>query len=473
MIISVCLSAAGAALPKPVMGITVYNDNFAVVKVIDNFDFTAGINTFKFTNVATQIDPTSVNFKCLSDPSAVSILEQNYEYDLVNTQSLLKRYIDKEITLDIKGSGADKGTTVSGVLSAFMGSDIILKQGNGAMQVVKMSSIERIRLDKMPDDLVTKPTLVWLASAKKSAKYLCRVTYTTSGISWKADYIAVLNEDEDALNLSGWVTINNKSGAAYKDAAVKLIAGDVRRVKEPRPAPRYSRIMKSINMAEDAGIGFEEKSFMEYHLYTLGRKTTINNNQVKQIEFITPAIGVPAKKVFLYQWQKKSDKVQIKIEFENKEKYGLGTALPKGKIRVMKKDPADGMLEFVGEDTIDHTARDEKLSLYIGNAFDITPKHKIINSKRERRSSTETHQIELKNHKDSAVTVLVEQSFPRYVNWEIYDESVKIISIKTKKELSSKSIHYKKKDAFTVRYSVEIPANAKAVLEYTANQTWP
>lgn len=194
---------------------------------------------------------------------------------------------------------------------------------------------------------------------------------------------------------------------------------------------------------------------MEYHLYTLGRRSTINNNQTKQIEFITPTLNVPAKKIYLYERQKNDKKVQIKFEFENKKEYGLGIALPKGKVRVFKKD-TDDSLEFVGEDLIDHTPKDEKLSLYIGDAFDIAVEYKLAESRVDRRMRWEKHSIELRNRKDSAVTVFVDEKFPSWVNWKI--------------EESSHS--YVKKDAATARFTVELAANTTATVEYSETQKW-
>lgn len=195
---------------------------------------------------------------------------------------------------------------------------------------------------------------------------------------------------------------------------------------------------------------------MEYHLYTLSRKSTINNNQVKQIEFITPALGVPTEKIYIYDRSQQKDKVQIKLEFENKKENNLGIALPKGKVRVFKKDPADDSLEFVGEDQIDHTARKEKLSLYIGNAFDIVPEHTVLDSKHARRMRQETHKIELINSKDTAVTVCVDEKFPDRVNWSIDESTHK----------------YEKRDARTARFEVELKADSVATVQYSATQTW-
>ncbi|KPJ66771.1 MAG: hypothetical protein AMJ43_07120, partial [Coxiella sp. DG_40] len=203
-------------MPEQGVALTIYNDNFAVVRESRQMSFEKGVNTKKFTDVASAIDPTSVNFQCLSEPSAISILEQNYEYDLVNTDSLLKRYIDKNVTAIIKGSGADTGRQLTGQLLAALGNNLIVKSEKNDIQILDKNSIEEISLKEMPEDLVTRPTLIWLAHAKEKADYLCRVTYTTGQINWNADYSALLNADETKIDFTGWVTIDNKSGATYK-----------------------------------------------------------------------------------------------------------------------------------------------------------------------------------------------------------------------------------------------------------------
>jgi hypothetical protein len=455
ILVAVCVLAAGQAClgaDGEGVGLTIYNNNFAVVRQARQMGFQAGVNTVKFTDVAAAIDPTSVNFKCLSAPGAISILEQNYEYDLVNADSLLKRYIDRDVTVIIGGSGADAAREMRGKLLAAVGGDYIIAVEGGGIEIVNRSRVEEISLTELPGDLVTRPTLVWLADANAAGEQLCQVTYTTEQISWKADYSAVLNQDDNSLDFSGWVTIDNKSGATYKDAALKLIAGDVRRVTPP-----VSRVMYALGAAEAKGAGgFEEKPFMEYHMYTLGRKSTINNNEVKQIEFIEPATGVAAKKVFIYNRQENPNKVQVKIEFKNTEENKLGIALPKGKVRVFKRDPADENLEFVGEDEIDHTPRKEKLSLYIGNAFDIVPEYKLLNSEHGPRTRTETHQIELRNRKDTAVEVFVDEKFMPWANWQITDNS----------------LPFEKYDAYTARFKVKIPADSTETVKYTVRQWW-
>lgn len=441
------------------VSLTIYNDNFGVVREKRNLDFNEGVNTLKFDSVASAIDATSVIFSCLSAPGSVEILEQNYEYDLVDTYSLLKRYIDKEIGLTIKGSGGDPKKTTSGILSSFAGKDVIIRNGQ-SLEIISMDNIEAVNLPSSPDDLVTKPTLVWLAKSDKTESKLCQVAYTTERIGWKADYLATLSGDDRSLKFGGWVTIDNQSGAAYKDAQIKLMAGDVRRVQENYGMPTRA-MYKTMALESDIAGGFEEKAFAEYHLYTLGRASTINNNQIKQIEFVKPVDNIPAKKIFIFDRMTNPKKIQVKIEFENKEDFGLGIALPMGKVRVFKKDDADGTLEFIGEDNIDHTAVKEKLSLYIGDAFDIVPEYTKVSSdlgprSGEYRLRNEKHKVELRNRKNEAVVVFVDEKFSPYMNWQITD----------------KTHEYEKKDANTARFKVEIPADSVVVLEYSTQLKW-
>jgi len=460
----VCSAGFGKSPEAPVPGtaLTIYNDNFAVVRESRQLEFDQGVNQTKFTDVASEIDPTSVNFQCLSAPGAVSVLEQNYEYDLVSAEGLLKRYIDKNVTVVLRGSGSSNRTYLSGRLLAALGGDLIVKSENNAIEIANMAGVEEVTLKELPDDLVTKPTLVWLVDSKQKGSRLCQVTYTTGKIGWSADYSAQLSPDETALDFAGWVTIDNKSGATYKDAKLKLIAGDVRRIAKQEP--QYPVMMRAAAAEAGGAPAFEEKAFMEYHLYTLGRSTTINNNQVKQIEFIKPALGVTVKKIYIYEkkerWfyerKQQPDKVQTKIEFENTQANGLGIALPRGKVRVFKKDPADGTLEFVGEDEIDHTATKEKLSLYIGDAFDIVPEYTLLDGQYKSNYSRETHKIELRNRKPEPVTVYVDEKFPQGRNWTIDQATGR----------------YEKRDARTVRFEVKIKADSTETIQYTATQTW-
>jgi len=433
--------------------LTIYNNNFAVVSLSLRISFEQGTNQLKFTDIASAIEPESVNFKCLSSPGQVSILEQSYEYGLTDSAGLLKQYIDKNITVALKGSGADTGKKLSGVLLALTGGDLILKSQTNDIEIISTDSIENISLKELPGELITRPTLTWLANAKEEGDQTCQITYTTGQIGWNADYSAVLNPDETKIDFTGWVTIDNKSGATYKDSFIKLIAGDVRKLAEPR----LQKMELLHARAEAPSNGFEEKPFMEYHVYTLGRKSTINNNQVKQIEFIEPAPGVLTKKLYIFDRSRENDKIQVKLEFENNKENNLGIALPKGKVRVFKKNVADDSLEFVGEDKIDHTAKQEKVSLYIGNTFDVVPEYTLLDSQYDRRSTRETHKIEFQNRKkDEAVTVFVDEKFRPGVNWNIENSTHK----------------HEKRDANTARFEVKLNPDSVVTIQYTATQSW-
>lgn len=436
------------------VAVTVYNDNFAVVKDCRAIVFSEGQNVIKFTDVASAIEPASVSFQCITSPGKINVLEQNYEYDLVGTSSLLNRYLDKSVEVSVKGSGSDAGKKIAGVLLTSADGNLIIKTESDGIEIISAASVENITLEELPEGLIVKPTLVWLADSAVEGSQNCQVSYTTSQIGWSADYSATLNAAEDSLDLTGWVTIDNKSGAAYKDATIKLIAGDVRRIT-PQPPMMERMYMSDSRAMKAAAPAFEEKSFMDYHLYTLQRKSTINNNQTKQIEFIAPALNIPAKKIYLYEREKNEKKVQVKFEFYNKKENSLGIALPKGKVRVFKKD-TDDSLEFVGEDLIDHTPKNEKILLYIGDAFDIAVDYKLLDSRVEKRSKWEKHSIELKNRKDEKVIVFVDEKFSSWGNWKIEDSTVK----------------YVKTDAQTARFTVELAPDANAVMEYSATQSW-
>ncbi len=463
-LIAIMISVAGATGERDSVAITVYNDNFAVIRDNRSLELKSGLNTLRFTDVAATIDPTSVSFKCLNKPDQVSILEQNYEYDLVNTDSLLKRYIDKRVNIWVKGSGQGNPNQISGILNAAIGSDLIIQNAvSGMIEIVNRDSVERIMLEKRPEDLITRPTLVWLAQSKLAGAQPCQITYTATGMSWKADYTAIISDNEKALDLTGWVTIDNRSGAAYQDAKVKLIAGNVRRISPPIMTRRARTELMMMAEPEAAPAGFEEKAFMDYHMYTLGRASTLNNNQTKQIEFIEPVHDIPVEKRYIYEtsidpWlvRNRENKVKIMFEFDNKETYGLGIALPAGKIRTFKKDPADDALEFVGEDSIDHTPREEKVKLYIGDAFDIVGEQKSVDQKARTGWRQTTREITIKNRKTETVSVCVDEKFMENRTWVI----------------SSNNIDYEKIDATTARFTIKTIPDSEHVIKFIVTETW-
>ncbi len=463
------------ALPRTTLAdstaLTVYNNDFAVVKEMRTLLLSDKVATVKFTDVAKRIDPTSVHFKSLTDPTGTRVLEQNYEYDLVGADKLLSKYIDRELNVTTQD-----GRSYRGALLSFDRSQLVIQGVDGKLYMVqRQDNITDIKFEALPEGLLTKPTLVWKLATKKPGEHKTQVAYQTSGLSWHADYNVVLNEDDTEMDMTGWVTINNQSGASYKDAKIKLIAGDVRKVQPiPSPTPQSVRI-KELAFAEVADAGFEQQSFFEYHLYTLGRPSTVNENQVKQIELLTAA-RVPVTKRYVFEpngryWHRKYGdknlyKVNVFIELTNDEKSNLGMPLPKGKVRVYKQAPpapgAPGIagrfvkdLEFVGEDKIDHTPRDEQVKLYIGDAFDLVGEKKILKHRNERRWRQQVIQITLRNHKEDAANIVVREHLGQG-NWTISDQSHP----------------FKKDDAKTVEFVVPVAARGASVLTYTVDYRW-
>jgi hypothetical protein len=424
----------------------------------------------RFTDVAAQIDGTSVSFKSLTDPNA-TVLEQNYEYDLVSADKLLEKYIDKQIAVLTKD-----GSRYSGKLLSFDANQLVIRQDGEKTEIVMVQrgdNVKDIQFGALPEGLITKPTLVWKLATEKVGQQLIEVAYQTGGINWQADYNAVLNANDTALDLGGWVTINNQSGTTYKDAKLKLIAGDVRRVQLQQAFAMGA--MRKMAMNEAAAPGFEEKSFFEYHLYTLGRPATVAQNQTKQIELLKTA-DVPVKKIFLYEGapqyrfygglindanygsEEGNKKVNVIIEVKNSKGNHMGMALPKGKVRLYKRDEADGSLEFIGEDQIDHTPKDETVRLHIGDAFDIVGERKRTNFSVDtgRHVMIESFEIRVRNHKTEPVEVLVKETLYRWNNWEITESNQK----------------WTKYDSNTIHFPVKVDKDGEQVITYTVRYTW-
>ncbi|MEI7835004.1 MAG: DUF4139 domain-containing protein [Planctomycetota bacterium] len=325
----------------------------------------------------------------------------------------------------------------------------------------------------MPGGLLTQPTLLWLVATEKPGKHLSEVTYQTGGLGWHAEYVLVLNGDDTAGDLSGWVSVSNTSGKTYREAKMKFIAGDVRKIMivPPSEGGRSEMHYKKADMAP-----MTEKAFFEYHMYTLPRPSTVADNETKQLEMFTPAMGAKVEKRFLYnplgnfRWNyggryddrsygvTSEKKVNVFVEFTNSEANKLGIPLPAGKVRVYKQDPADRAMEFVGEEQIDHTPKDEKLSLQIGNAFDIVGERKQTDFKVEvgRHWISETIEIKVRNHKKEAVTVRCKEPLYRWVNWNV----------------TAKSDEFTKLDARTIVFDVTVEPDKEKTVTYTVEYTW-
>lgn len=430
--------------------LTVYNQDLALVKDRRMLEIPTGVAELKFTDVAALIDPTSVWFRSLTNPQ-VKVLEQNYEYDVISDAKLLQKYLGQKIRLITVKGASYEGYLVS------TGANIIIasKPEGGEVKVIKSGQIQGIFFPEMPGGLVVRPTLVWLLSNPEPVgKQQVEVTYLTRGISWKADYVATVNQNDDRLDLIGWVTLDNQSGSEYKQAKLKLVAGDVNRAPEERPEAEKVFLMRAAKM-ETADAGFEEESFFEYHLYTLGRTTTIKNNQVKQVELLNSA-SIPAQKSYIYEGSVNPGKVKVMLELKNSQENNLGMPLPKGRIRVQKAD-SEGSLQFIGEDRIDHTPKDEKVRIYIGNAFDIKGE-RIRTEVREPNKNVreESYRITLRNHKKEPVTITVVEYLNRWNEWQII----------------KKDHDFVKTEAGKAEFTVNIPANGEKVINYTVRYKW-
>ena len=448
------------------VAVTVYNGGFAVVREIRGLDIAAD-GRVQFQDVAREIDATTVHFKSLTDPAA-KLLEQNYQYDLVSADKLLQKYVDLPIEVTCEGQ------TYSGTLLSFDGSQLVIQEKEGLAMIQRPMNVRDIRLKALPEGLITRPTLVWLVQTKKPGKQLAEVTYQTGGMAWHAEYVMVLAPDDATADLAGWVSVENHSGKTYREARLKFIAGDVHKIVQAMDRYKAGRML-AVPEAE-AAPPMEEKAFFEYHMYTLPRPSTVADNEVKQLEMFAPAGGVKVDKRFLYnplgdfRWypgQRYTDrsygvtspkKVNVFVEFKNSEANKLGIPLPAGKVRVYKLDPADKAMEFVGEEQIDHTPKDETLSLQIGNAFDIVGERKQTDF----RINTDGHwmkesvELVVRNHKKETVTVRIKEPMYRWDNWQI----------------TEKSHEYIKLDAHTLAWDVQVPADGETKVTYTVEYTW-
>lgn len=430
--------------------VTIYNDNFALIKDTKNFNIKKGQQKIEINDVASKIDPTSVLPKFISNSNEIAILEQNYNYDLVNSNKLLEKYIGSDIFIEryLPNSNKEK---ISGTL-LYVHGEIIIKTKDDRIVINPQGEIV---LPKMQEGLMLKPTLSWLIDSKVSGKKELELTYKTTGFSWIADYVAVLDKDDKNIDLTAWVTINNASGATYNNAKLKLISGDVNTIKEVNnTSERRLMLAKNVAVTEDSASGFQEKSFFEYHIYELSRTTNLKNNEKKQIEFVSIK-NVPAEKKYVYE-SSKNDKVVVKLEIRNNKKSKLGIPLPKGKVRVFKNDGDN--LELVGEDKMNHTAENEDVSLMLGNAFDITAQKIRTNSvsNSSSKKSEESFEITLKNAKLEPVKVNVIESFYGWSNWKITDSS----------------LEYNKKNSNQICFVVEIPAKSEKKVTYKVKYLW-
>lgn len=421
--------------------VTVYNDNLALVKERRELDLKTGVNRVEYTDVAALIDPTSVMFEDTKNKNT-AVLEQNYEYDLVSSYKLLDKFLGKEITATEK-----EGETYTGTLLSHDGG-VVLSLSDG--KVVSLTEISKF---EFPDSagLLTKPTLVWQVYSPVTGSRDVLTSYLTDGMSWRADYIVKTNADDTKADIQGWVSVDNAAGTTYEDARLKLVAGEVHRIAVPQPR-YYDSIPMEEAVSVEAKDSFVEESLFEYHLYTLERPATLKNNQIKQLSLLS-ADAVPVEKELIFDVSK-SDKVQVVLNLENSKEKGLGMPLPTGVVRVYKAD-SEGQLQFLGEDSIDHTPKDEEVKVVVGNAFDVTgTRTQTAYKKVSTHVWRESYEIELKNHKTEAQKIRIVEHF--YGDWEI----------------TTSSDASKKVDAYTAEWEVTVPADGSKKVSFTVERRY-
>lgn len=435
------------------LAVTVYNSNLALVRDVRQISLPSGVFPLRFEDVAASINPATVHFRSLTEPGRLSVVEQNYEYDLLDPAKLLHKYVGREVTL-VRGEregGSTKWVETKALLLADNNGPV-WKIGN---QIVTGMPADSYRFPELPENLYSRPTLVWTLDNKGPRAQKVEASYLSSNMSWSADYVLTVGRDEKAADLDGWVTLVNNCGTAYKNAKLQLVAGEVHRAEE---AGRID-ITASLAKAAPAAPAFQQEAFSEYHLYTLDRRTSIEDKESKQISMLN-ASAVPVEKYLLVEGQPYyyrnpqgignpvPQPVKVSYRFKNEQKGGLGMPLPAGTVRVYQADSKGGV-QFVGEDRIDHTPKDETLRIYVGNAFDVVAERKEMDYRRLAPNLFEEEfQITIRNHKDAPVTVEVRE--PVGGDWELLSSSYK----------------WTKLDAFTIGFSVPVEKDGSATLDY-------
>jgi hypothetical protein len=442
------------------LAVTVYNSNIALVRDVRQLNLPSGAFRLKFMDIAATVNPATVHFRSLTEPDKLGVLEQNYEYDLLEPAKLLHKYVGKEITLE--RSYFDNNTTKREQFKATLLSDnngTVWKVGN---DIITNLAVESYHFPEVPGNLYDHPTLLMSLDNSGSRKHQIEASYLANNLSWNADYVLTVGRDDKAADLDGWVTLANNSGTAFHNARLQLVAGDLNRLPQ---AQAGAMITDRLTMAQAAKAQFQQENFSEYHLYSLGRRTSVEDKETKQISLLQGS-GVPVQKVFVVNGQNfyyhnqynpgspQKDPVMVFYKFKNEEKAGLGMPLPAGNLRVYQKD-SKGSVLFIGEDHIDHTPKDETVTVHIGNAFDVIAERKQTDYKR-----IDTHvwemefEITLRNHKETPITV--ELNEPIGGDWEMLSSTYK----------------FNKTAAFAAQFKVPVDKNGTSVLKYRIRAHW-
>jgi hypothetical protein len=438
------------------VAITIYNEDLALVKDARKVPIDEGVNRIALRDVSARLRPETALLRSLSNPGSFSLLEQNFDFDLLTPENLLEKYVGRTVRV-VKAHPTTGAETSEPALVLGAQSGVVLKMGDR----IETGAPGRIVFDGVPANLRDRPTLVAELQSRRAGPQDLELSYLTGGLSWKADYVAELNADDSALDLNGWVTLNNRSGTAYSNARLQLVAGDVNRVQDELHPARAERA--AMTMAAPAPAPMAQEVLFEYHLYTLNRLTTLADNQTKQVALLG-ANGVPVTKEllisgadFYYRAQAgeigRKLKAGVYVEFGNREVARLGVPLPKGVVRVYKRDSA-GNAQFVGEDQIDHTPKNEKVRLRLGDAFDVTADKKQTDFRRRDPNNKASYAMEsayemvIRNAKTEAVTVTVREPVPG--EWTMLEESQR----------------HTKVAAGTAEWRVSVPAGGSSTLRY-------
>ena len=461
--------------------LTIYNGNYAVVRESIELNLKKGLNNVSNTEVTRHLEPDSVIVRDPAGKTSFSMLEQNYRADPVSQGLLLSAFEGKEIDFE-KGSNIIRGKIIrSGYVSpsrqrhrSNVGSGGAIIESDGLLQ---FGLPGKPLFPSLGGDSILKPTLHWLIDSKKKRSFDAELSYITGGLTWEADYNLVVPEKGQIGEMNGWITMDNQSGKTFRDTSVKLMAGDVNKVQDHMSDVFSDDPFGGRVMAARAAPAVTEKSFDEFHLYSLHRKTTLRDQEKKQVEFLS-AKGVHIERIYVYdganinhhnrswanlrrnrEYGVQSDtKVAVFQEIENTDDNGLGIALPKGKVRFYRQD-SDGQLEFTGEDVIDHTPQDETLRMYTGNAFDLVGERTrtFYKVNTDKKWAGESFEIKVRNRKEhDSVEIRVVEHLYRGANWKIMDTSH----------------DHLKMDAQTIEFRVKIPAGGEETISYQAHYTW-
>jgi hypothetical protein len=466
------LAAAPSVTADPAL--TIYNQNFAVVRDTVSLDLKPGINEARFSGMTAQAETDSVILRDSAGKAKFQILEQAYRNDPVSSGLMLQLNEGKTIDFYVREPNKPDRTVQGTIIRSGYNPG-----GRAATQpIIEVDKKIQFSLPGEPvfpalgDDTILNPTLSWTINSAEPAKFDAEIAYVTGGLSWKSDYNIVAADKGDTIDIVGWITFNNQSGTAFKQAKVKLMAGDVNKV-QPQPESMARRGLANMAMAEMADT-VTEKAFDEFHLYTIGRPVTLRNQETKQVEFIRGS-GVKAPRIYVYDgatmnfgaWNyfrgegdygvPTNKKVWTLREFKNSKENNLGMALPKGRLRFYSRDD-DGSLQFTGENNIDHTAKDETVRVYLGNSFDLVGERRRTAYKVDssNRRMDESFEVKLRNHKKEPVEIRVVEHLTRFDNWEI----------------KQKSDEFRKLDSHTIEFPVTVKPDEEKIVTYEIHYSW-